>query len=78
MHIKLKQAALLLSISAFIASPAFGKKPDEQDDNNDKQHSSHHQEKSSSHHHDDNDSKMYFNDERIQHINPGPLGRIDS
>tara|TARA_R110002049_G_scaffold279626_1_gene458627 strand:+ start:1129 stop:1614 length:486 start_codon:yes stop_codon:yes gene_type:complete len=67
MYIKLKQAALLLSISALVASPAFGKKSDEKG-NNDKQHSSHQQEKSSSNHHDDNDSRMYFDDDRTHYI----------
>lgn len=66
MHIKLKQTALLLSISVFVASPAFGKKPDDQGDN-DKHHSPRQYEESSSHH-DDHDSRMYFNDDRIQHI----------
>jgi Ni/Co efflux regulator RcnB len=66
MNIKFKQAALILSISAFIAGPAFGKKPDDQG-NNDKQHSSHQHEESSSHH-DDNDSRMYFNADRTQYI----------
>jgi len=67
MHIKFKHAALILSISAFIAGPAFGKKPDDQG-NNDKQHSSDQHKESSSHHHDDNNSRMYFNDDRTQYI----------
>lgn len=67
MHIKLKQAALLLSISALVASPAFGKKPDEQG-NNDKQHSSHQQEENASNHHDHNDVTIYFNNDRTQYI----------
>tara|TARA_R110002153_G_scaffold107109_4_gene246896 strand:+ start:62650 stop:63144 length:495 start_codon:yes stop_codon:yes gene_type:complete len=70
MHIKLKHIALLISISALVSSPAFGKKPDVQGDN-DKQHPSHQHKESSSGHqekHDDNKSRMYFNDERLQHI----------
>lgn len=67
MHIKLKLALLLFSISALVADPAFGKKPDDEQ-NNDKQRSSHQHEESTSHHNDDNDSRMYFNDERMQHI----------
>ncbi len=67
MYLQLKQAALILSISAFIAGPAFAKKPDDQG-SDDKQHSSHQHEENYSHHHDDHDSTMYFNNDRTQYI----------
>jgi Ni/Co efflux regulator RcnB len=67
MHVKLKQAALLLSISPLVAGSAFGKQPDDRGNNN-KQHSSHQQEESSSDHDDDNDSRSYFNDDHMQLI----------
>ncbi|MDO7597958.1 MAG: hypothetical protein MUQ51_09930 [Pseudomonadota bacterium] len=66
MHIKLKQTALILGISALMTGPAFGKNSDNQGDH-DKQHSSHQHEESSSHQHDD-DSRIYFNDDRTQYI----------
>jgi len=67
MYIKLKQAALLLSISALVAGPAFGKKGDEQGDN-DNHHSSQQQEESSSRHDGDHNAIIYFDDNRMQHI----------
>jgi Ni/Co efflux regulator RcnB len=56
--LKLKQAALLLSISMLAAGPAFGEKPDSPG-NSEKQKSSHQYGK---------DSKSYFSDDRLQRV----------
>lgn len=67
MKIKLKQAAILLSISMLATGPAFGEKPDSPG-NSGKQKSSHQNAGSSSSHQEGKGSKSYFSDDRLQRV----------